>query len=129
MALVALLSVAAAGVGYRRLVMATAVPVALAKPGAVMARVTNGPLHVALEGNKWTGAGLDAQAQNGPVNFVLPQNYSARLRTGTITGPSTIQYPLTFTGSLRGHFSATLGSGGAPVRVVTDNGPFRFAER
>jgi RND family efflux transporter MFP subunit len=39
MALVALLSVAAAGVGYRRLAMATDAPVVLAKPGAVMARV------------------------------------------------------------------------------------------
>jgi hypothetical protein len=27
----------------------------------------------------------------------------------------------------RGHFIATAGRGGPPVRVVTDNGPFRIA--
>jgi hypothetical protein len=97
--------------------------------GAVEARVENGPLHVELQGSRWDGAGLDASAQNGPVNFVLPERYSARLTTGTIQGPKTIHYALEWDGGPRRHISTTLGSGGPPVRVVTYNGPFRMVAR
>jgi hypothetical protein len=97
--------------------------------GAVYARVQNGPLHVALDGSRWSGAGLDAEAQNGPVNLVLPKDYSARLETGTVNGPAVISYPIGIEGRIRGQFTKTLGSGGPPVRVVTENGPFRFAQR
>ena len=105
-------------------------PVSLVElSGAVYARVQNGPLHVSLDGPRWTGAGLDAQAQNGPVNFVLPKDYSARLETGTVNGPAIITYPVGLSGRIRGQFTTTLGSGGPPVRVVTENGPFRFTQR
>jgi len=97
--------------------------------GAVEARATNGPLHVQLEGTRWQGAGLDASTQNGPVNFVLPRTYSARVETGTINGPQTIEYALTLQRLTRGHLILTLGSGGPPVRVVTDNGPFHMGTR
>jgi len=97
--------------------------------GAVQARVQNGPLHVELEGSRWTGAGLDAAAENGPVHFVVPRQYSANLETGTINGPSTIDYALQVNRLGRGHINAKLGSGGAPIRVVTDNGPFHMAAR
>ena len=105
-------------------------PVSLVElAGAVYARVQNGPLHVALDGARWSGAGLDAEAQNGPVNLVIPKGYSARLETGTVNGPAVISYPIGLEGTVRGHFRKTLGSGGPPVRVVTENGPFRLAER
>lgn len=97
--------------------------------GAVEARVENGPLHVALAGPRWDGAGLDAEAQNGPVNLVLPADYSARLVTGTINGPAAFDYALE--ARVRGHdwIMTTLGKGGPPVRVVTSNGPFHIARR
>ena len=96
--------------------------------GAVEARVQNGPLHVALEGSRWDGPGLDAEAQNGPLNLSLSSRYSARLVTGTINGPRSIDYAI---GAKRrgGWISTTLGEGGAPVRVVTNNGPFHIGER
>lgn len=97
--------------------------------GAVQARVQNGPLHVELEGSRWTGAGLDAAAENGPVHFVVPRDYSANLETGTINGPSTIDYALQVNRLGRSHIMVKLGSGGAPVRVVTDNGPFHMVAR
>ena len=97
--------------------------------GAVQARVENGPLHVELQGSKWDGAGLDASAQNGPVNFVLPERYSARLTTGTIQGPKTIHYALDWDSGPHAHIVTRLGSGGPPVRVVTHNGPFRMVAR
>lgn len=97
--------------------------------GAVEARVENGPLHVELQGSRWDGAGLDAVAQNGPVNFVLPEQYSAQLTTGTIQGPKTIHYSLEWDSGPRRHIATTLGSGGPPVRVVTYNGPFQMTVR
>src|SRR5262245_51347673 len=81
--------------------------------GSVQARAQNGPLHVELEGSSWTGAGLDAAAENGPVNFVLPAGYSANLETGTINGPSTFDYALLVNRLGRGHINAKLGSAGA----------------
>lgn len=96
--------------------------------GAVQARVENGPLHVGLAGSHWDGAGLDAEAQNGPLNVELSPNYSARLTTGTLNGPRSIDYAIAGTRG-RTWTTTTLGKGGRPVRVVTHNGPFRIGER
>jgi hypothetical protein len=96
--------------------------------GAVQARVENGPLYVALAGSHWDGAGLDAEALNGPLTFELPADYSARLETGTRYGPESFDYAI---GSRRQHawIKTTLGNGGPPVRVVTTNGPFQMGKR
>lgn len=96
--------------------------------GAVQARIQNGPLHVALAGPRWDGAGLDAEAENGPLNLVVPAGYSARFETGTINGPEDMDYPVE-SNHRRGWITTTLGKGGPPVRVVTHNGPFHISER
>jgi DUF4097 and DUF4098 domain-containing protein YvlB len=94
--------------------------------GDVRARTVNGPLSVRLSGSRWEGAGLDAETSNGPATLHIPESYSAELETGTQNGPMDSEIPLTVT--LRGrmanrHFTTTLGRGGAPIRVVTSNGP------
>ena len=96
--------------------------------GAVHARAQNGPLHVRLTGTRWSGAGLDAETENGPIALEIPSNYNAALETGTINGPMESDFPLTVTLSGRRwkQISTTLGSGGAPVRVVTTNGPVQL---
>ncbi|HKQ56963.1 MAG TPA: hypothetical protein VJY35_03770 [Candidatus Eisenbacteria bacterium] len=97
--------------------------------GAVEARVRTGPLYVALSGTRWDGAGIDAVAESGPVTIVLPRDYSARLETGTISGTSNIRYPLQTRSTRGGRIVTALGSGGPPVRVVTDSGPFTMVGR
>jgi DUF4097 and DUF4098 domain-containing protein YvlB len=95
--------------------------------GTVRARTLNGPLHVELTGTRWEGTGLDAETQNGPVTLLVPENYSAELETGTVHGPVSADFPITM--RLEGRMmlgrdiKTTLGSGGAPVRVRTTNGP------
>lgn len=91
--------------------------------GDVVARLENGPLSVDLDGSKWDGKGLDAETTNGPLSLSIPRDYSARLVTGTIAGPCSIS--LDHGGAFRsGRWNTyTLGAGGAPVRVVTTNGP------
>jgi hypothetical protein len=96
--------------------------------GAVQAHTENGPLYVALAGSRWDGAGIDAEAENGPVTLELPANYSARLVTGTINGPQAFDYAIE-SGRRRGWITTTLGKGGPQVRVVTTNGPFQIGER
>ncbi|HEY7685679.1 MAG TPA: DUF4097 family beta strand repeat-containing protein [Gemmatimonadales bacterium] len=93
--------------------------------GDVTARVQNGPLSVHLSGTRWDGAGLDAEAQNGPVDLAIPERYNARLETGTVNGPMDLGFPLTVTmqGRMNQRIQSTLGEGGATVRVVTTNGP------
>lgn len=93
--------------------------------GDVSARVQNGPLSVELAGSRWEGTGLDAEAQNGPVSLGIPDKYNANLETGTVNGPMNLAFPLTVTiqGRMTNRIHTTLGDGGAPVRVVTTNGP------
>jgi hypothetical protein len=99
--------------------------------GDVRARVRNGPLSVVLSGNHWEGVGLDAETVNGPVVLSIPENYSAKLETGTVNGPMSVDFPMTVTvqGRLNHRLNTTLGSGGAPVRVVTTNGPLIIKRR
>lgn len=93
--------------------------------GDVHARAQNGPVDVALKGSAWDGKGLDAETVNGPVDLAIPKAYSANLETGTVNGPWDLRMPLTVTlmGRAPRHITTKLGSGGAPVRVVTTNGP------
>ena len=93
--------------------------------GDVRARAQNGPLLVKLTGARWDGAGLDAETMNGPADLRIPEGYNARIDFGTVNGPMHVGFPLTVTinGRVTDRISTTLGAGGAPVRVVTTNGP------
>jgi Putative adhesin len=93
--------------------------------GEVHARAQNGPLEVSLTGARWEGAGLDAETQNGPADLEIPDGYNAQVEFGTVNGPMHVGFPITVTinGRVRDRISTKLGDGGAPIRVVTTNGP------
>lgn len=93
--------------------------------GDVHASAQNGPLSIELLGTKWDGAGLDAETENGPADLTIPDNYNAKIEFGTVNGPMDVGFPMTVTinGRVKNRISTTLGNGGAPVRVVTTNGP------
>jgi hypothetical protein len=91
--------------------------------GDVRGETTNGPLNVALDGDRWQGQGLDLRTTNGPVNLDIPDGYSARLETGTVNGPLRIDFPVTLQGVIGRRITTQLGDGGAPIRAVTTNGP------
>jgi hypothetical protein len=66
----------------------------------------------------------------GPISIHVPDGYSAELEMGTTNGPMNTGIPLTVSGRLRGGpLRTTLGSGGAPIRVVTTNGPATLNRR
>lgn len=91
--------------------------------GEVRARTTNGPLSIRLTGTRWDGAGLDAQTTNGPLTITVPENYNARLETGTRNGPVNVGFPITVVGRITRDISTQLGEGGATIRATTTNGP------
>src|SRR4051812_14281591 len=45
--------------------------------GNIRVRTQNGPLEIELNGSEWSGQGLDASAQNGPIKLRIPQNYKS----------------------------------------------------
>jgi hypothetical protein len=87
-------------------------------------RIENGGVTVALGGERWDGTGLNVETSNGGVTLRIPATCSAQLETQTVNGCFRSNYPLTVTGELspRRGVSATLGSGGPPVKVRTRNG-------
>ena len=111
-------------------VRATNGPVELAAvSGDVAVRATNGPVQVALDGRRWRGAGLHVEATNGPIAVELPRGYSARLSAATGVGriaTDGLGLPrrerATYVGDA---LEATLGDGGAPLRLRAENGPVR----
>jgi hypothetical protein len=97
--------------------------------GDVRGRTTNGGIDVDLDGHTWRGEGLDLQTSNGGVRLAIPEDYSARLEAGTVNGGLNSEFPLTVRGRLNRDIDATLGAGGAPIRVRTSNGGVRIVKK
>ena len=94
--------------------------------GNVRGRTTNGGVDAELTGDTWEGTGLDLETTNGGVRLRIPEDYSARLETGTVHGGIDIDFPVTLQGRLGREFSTTLGDGGPLVRAETTNGGVRI---
>jgi hypothetical protein len=59
------------------------------------------------------------------VRLRVPEDYSARLETGTVNGGIDVDFPVTVQGRLGREFSTTLGDGGPLVKAATTNGQVR----
>jgi hypothetical protein len=95
--------------------------------GNVRGRTTNGGVSAELTGRTWEGEGLDLETTNGGVRLRIPEDYSARLETGTVNGGIDIDFPVTVQGRIGREFSTTLGRGGPLVRAETTNGQVRVS--
>ena len=100
--------------------------------GDVQGRTVNGGVHIALQGTRWQGDGLNVETTNGGIQMELPAGYNAELHTETNNGGISIDFPISVRGQLsdlRRRIDTTIGSGGAPLRVRTSNGGVRIASR
>jgi hypothetical protein len=97
--------------------------------GDVRGRTTNGGIDVDLDGAAWRGEGLDVQTSNGGVRIAIPADYSARLEAGTVNGGLNSDFPMMISGRRDRNIDATLGAGGAPIRVRTSNGGVRITRK
>lgn len=97
--------------------------------GSVKGRTKNGGVSAKLSGNSWKGTGLDLETTNGGVNLTMPENYAARLQTGTVNGgfSSDMELTVKLKDFRRGvNINTDINGGGAPVRVITTNGGIRI---
>ncbi len=94
--------------------------------GDVRGETTNGGLKIELAGDSWNGVGLDVETTNGGVKLLLPEDYNARLETGTTNGSLEVDFPLTLQGRIGREIEVDLGSGGTLLRVMTTNGGVRI---
>jgi hypothetical protein len=90
--------------------------------GNVRGSATNGGLDIDLGGDAWEGEGMDVQTANGGVEISVPQDYSARLETGTVNGGMRIDFPIMLQGRFNRRITTDLGRGGKTIRAVTTNG-------
>ncbi len=104
--------------------------------GDVKGRTTNGGVSVKLSGATWRGGGLDVETTNGGVNLVMPENYAARIETGTVNGGfksdiAALNVEKDDSDQNRWNrkkqINAELNGGGAPIRVVTKNGGIKIS--
>ena len=105
---------------------ATAASVSTASPATCAAARRTAASTPTLTGDTWEGAGLDLRTTNGGVRLRIPEDYSARLETGTVNGGIDIDFPVTVQGRIGREFSTTLGDGGPLVRAETTNGGVRI---
>jgi len=97
--------------------------------GAVRGSTTNGGLVIELTGDHWDGETLDVSTTNGGVIMSLPENYSARLETGTVNGSISVDFPVTVQGRINKELAVNLGAGGPTVKAMTTNGGVRITRR
>ncbi len=100
--------------------------------GNVRIRTENGPISVALEGKTWSGTGLTADAQNGPLTLTVPSGYQS-----SFVVESTNNAPVSCQASICGNARKTwddehrrieYGNAPAMIRLSTVNGPVSVRE-
>ena len=97
--------------------------------GDVSGHTTNGGLHIDLAGEAWEGRGLDVSTTNGGVVMTMPEDYSARLETGTVNGDLHFDFPVMVKGNMDQKLTVTLGDGGPRIRATTTNGSVHLKQR
>src|SRR5437899_2427520 len=100
--------------------------------GSVRIHTENGPIAVALAGKTWTGAGLTADAKNGPLTLTVPNGYQS-----SFVVESTNHAPVSCKASICDNAHQTwddehrrieYGNGPATIRLSTVNGPVSVQE-
>ena len=95
--------------------------------GNVRIHTENGPISVALDGTTWNGAGLTADAQNGPLTLTVPSGYQSSFMVEA-TNHAPVSCKASICGSARKtwddeHRRIEYGSTPAMIRLSTVNGP------
>jgi hypothetical protein len=95
--------------------------------GKLRIEAQNGPVSVSLGGTAWTGSGLEAHANNGPLTLRIPAGYQSGVLVES-DGHSPFQCHASVCSEGRktwedDHKSIEFGSGPTLVRLSTVNGP------
>lgn len=90
--------------------------------GDVKGETTNGGVDVTLDGQRWSGTGLDVRTTNGGVDLKLPAGYAAHLELSTVNGGLDIGFPVTTQGKIKDKLSTDINGGGPTLHLETTNG-------
>lgn len=90
--------------------------------GDVRAQTTNGSASIVLAGPGWAGPGLEVTTVNGSINWQLPAVYAGTLLARTTRGKISAELNTKRKSVLPHNLAATLGKGGAQLKVSTVNG-------
>jgi putative adhesin len=95
--------------------------------GSVKIHTENGPINVELAGSAWTGAGLTADAHNGPVTLSVPSGFQSSFVVES-TNHAPVSCKASICESARRtwddeHRRIEYGNGPATIRLSTVNGP------
>ncbi len=100
--------------------------------GSVRIHTENGPISVALAGKTWSGTGLSADAKNGPLTLMVPNDYQS-----SFVVESTNYAPVSCKASIcdnarktwdDNHRRIEYGNPPAMIRLSTVNGPVSVRE-
>lgn len=108
--------------------------------GYFSGRVLKGDVLIEMSGNRWNGLELAAVTQQGSANLILPQEYSAALQLETRNGKVIVNYPPKIEEGeevppeivIRKNsqsLKASVGNGGAPIRIVTFSGDVTLSKK
>jgi DUF4097 and DUF4098 domain-containing protein YvlB len=102
--------------------------------------IQRGDVLVEMSGKYWNGYELAAVTQQGSANLILPAEYSAALQLETRNGKITVDYPTQIVEgeevppeiTIRKNsqsLKASVGKGGAPIRIVTFAGDVKLSKQ
>ena len=92
--------------------------------GDVRLTLQNGPLDVKLDAPRWSGKGLDASTQNGPVTLTAPNDMKSGVQvTGSQGSPATWNGTALPIGQPGGSRRYRFGGDEIMVRLSTERGP------
>ena len=101
--------------------------------GYFSGKTQKGNIMVNLSANRWSGQGFTAATEDGRVELILPEKYSAALQLDTRNGEITVDYPAQevegelvpieiATQKKTKQLRARLGGGGAPLHLGAKSG-------
>jgi hypothetical protein len=92
--------------------------------GDVRLTLQNGPLDVKLDAAQWSGKGLDASTQHGPITLTAPNHMKSGVQvTGSQGSPATWNGTALPMGQPGGSRTYRFGSDKTVVRLSTEGGP------
>jgi hypothetical protein len=108
--------------------------------GYFSGRTQRGDLYVEMSGIRWRGLEFAAATQQGSVQLLLPGKYSAALQLETRDGKISVDYPPQVvdgetvppeivTSKNAQSLKATVGDGGAPIKLSTNSGDIALSRK
>jgi DUF4097 and DUF4098 domain-containing protein YvlB len=106
--------------------------------GYFSATTLRGDILVEMSGDRWTGMEFDALTRQGSADLRLPAAYSAAVQLETRNGKITVDYPPQVVegeetppkiaiNKNSQSLKASVGDGGAPIRIVTYSGDVKLS--